>query len=161
MIEFPRLKEILDAFLAPWSVAASIAVGSAALLILRWFGNTDLEALPPWAFGAAWVALVHAGVVLCIRTVQSLRNFGVRLYRRRRQRNRINQLLDTLSPEEREVIGHLLQLNQRSLTAPLTSTHLAALIQKGLLVRGRGVFAATDWPHTIPEDVWEQLEPIL
>lgn len=158
MNSMPRLREFLDAFLAPWQVAAGILFGTALILVLRGYGVADLTSLPNWIFGVGWLLLVYSGVVLAIRIGQSSGRClqGVRAKQQRRRR--INQDLDTLSQEEREVIKYLLSNNQRSITGRIIAGHFAPLVQKGLLIRAVGTYSILDWPHTVPDDVWEELK---
>ena len=157
MDAMPRLREFLDAFLVPWHVAAAIALGSGGLLALRSYGIADLSELPNWLFGLVWILLVYAGVVLLIRLAQSSGEGVERRRKKRRRRRWINDQLDTLGEKEREVFVFMLANNQRSVTGRIIAEHFAPLMQKGLLIRASGSYSILDWPHTVPDDVWNEL----
>jgi len=78
-------------------------------------------------------------------------------YRAKKQRDWINQNLDTLGAGEREVLSYMVERNQRSLAGRLAYGGFGTLVQKGLLIRGAGQFNIMEWPHTVPEDVWDEL----
>lgn len=138
-------------------MAAPIAIGSAGLLVLRWYGVSDLAALPSWVFGIVWIAFVYASVVLLIRIIQSVDAWIKRALKKRHRCQWINKNLDTLSEEERDVFAYMLKNNQRSVTGPFGNSHFAPLVQKGLLICASGAYRQSGWPHTVPDDVWEEL----
>ena len=154
----PKLKDFLDAFDAPWPVAAGVAVGSGVLLYLHGLGIKYLRALPDWADTTLFVLVVYGSVVVGMKILVGLGHMIGR-YRAKRQRIRnIDSALDSLNAEERGVFSYLIGNNQRSFTTNITDAHVATLIQKRLIVRGSGDHSILNWPHTVPSDVWNALQ---
>jgi hypothetical protein len=66
--------------------------------------------------------------------------------------------LDTLSEEERALLFAMRELNQRSISRPITDPVAISLKQKGLLLQGSGVGHMMNWPFVIPANVWKELK---
>lgn len=71
---------------------------------------------------------------------------------------RVLTYLDTLSYDEKEILSYLILSNQQSFTADMASSKLATLKQKHLVAMGSGVHSQLDWPYTIPDFVWAELQ---
>ena len=153
----PKLRDFLDAFDVPWPVAGGVALGSGILIYLHDHDLKYLRQLPDWADTLLFVLFVYGAVVIVMKVLGWFAHANKQRLATLKRFRGINAALDSLNAEEREVLSCLVENNQRSFTTNLADSHVATLLQKGLLVRGEGSHSILDWPHTVPDEVWMHL----
>ena len=158
------------------STAAAVTVASVAVLVLAEAGALRLGSLPDWARVALAIAAIFSFAILCAKVWDWYRD-------RQSERQRVGRseaerleeaqraeearmqaerevlgYLDTLSPREREILSYLVQMNQQSFTCNMAGERIAPLKQKGLVQMASGVHTQMNWPFTVPNFVWAELQ---
>lgn len=158
------------------STAAAVAAASILVFVMAEAGWFHLDTLPAWlkaiiaAVAVLALALVGGNVAQWFIDESSKKKER----RREEEEHRAEQhkkeeaqaqyrrqalgYLDTLSGLEREIFSYLVQKTQQSFTTDMSGTRIGTLLQKGLVEMGSGVHGALDWPFTIPNFVWEELQ---
>jgi hypothetical protein len=161
LLESLKLPDILK---ASATQALALAVACAAILYLSKIGL--LPALEAWmvlaaAFvgifaGALWAALVVRETVKLI----DIRTRWGRWQRKKGRRKAVADYIPHMNVHEREIIGYLLERNEKSFDCAADGGYAATLLGRGMLVRtlqpGQ-VFDMEHVPMTVPDDVWDVL----
>lgn len=156
----PSLKEFVDAMGAAWPVAAAISVGSFGILGAERAGVSYVDGLPDPLKTAVFFLAVFSGAVCLIAILQTLFK-GVASWRAKRnekslRHKQIAKLLD-LPPDEHHIMSWLFSANKQAFPAELADRRLVGLRQKGLIVQEGGTNSILDWPHFVPDHVWEAM----
>ncbi len=139
---------------------ARVTAGLAAFFGVFWlFGGGPLDelGLPPAAHTLTGVACLASLAALATQAVPRLWNTARSAWAERRRRAEVIKYLDTLSPDEREVIVGCVRDNQQS---ALLAIHMGvgpSLEAKGILIRA-GMGHSMGYPYIIPAFVWDYLQ---
>ena len=158
------------------STAAAVAIASILVFVMSELGWFYLDVLPAWlkamiaAVAALALALVGGNVLQWLidesakkkeRRSQEEERRGEELQNDEAQANFRRQVLgylNTLSNSEREILSYLVQKNQQSFSGDLAGEWIGPLKQKRLVEASSGVHTQREWPFTIPNFVWEELQ---
>ena len=159
----PQWLDILKA--SGWKTAA--IAGAAALLIVLNSRKTLPVALDPWILETAEVAVILCGSLTVFSLLSGIvtaskplrMKFSRHQAVRRAQRD-VKEAIPQLTVKEREILGYLIQKNQRHFSYTQDGGYASTLIAKRFLtfagVPGQ-VFTAYDFPFEVPKHVWEVL----
>ena len=155
----PRWLEILKAG-GGQAAAAAIACG----LFLLAASKEWMPPPEPWMIHGAVFGLALFGLLAVVAVASAAnRLFPVRVwflhYYNRRQRKRLAEAyIPHMTPKEREIIGYLLNKNQKMFTAAHDGGYAVTLISRGIIIRalqgGQG-FYQDDTPFAVPDEIWE------
>jgi hypothetical protein len=161
LFEGLKLPDILK---ASATQALALAVACAAILYLSKTGL--LPPLEPWmtlvaAFvgifaSALWLALMIGGALKLI----DIQSRWSRWQRRKARRKAVADYIPHMTDDERNIIGFLLERNQKAFDCAADGGLAATLIGRGIVVstlRSGQVFDMERVPMTVPDDVWEVL----
>jgi hypothetical protein len=158
------------------STAAAVAVACIMILVMAFAGWFFLDTLPAWVKAVVAAVAFLAIALTGGNVLQWFIDESSKKRERRRQeeeqraeerkredtqerhRQKVLGYLDTLSDREYEILSYLVQKNQQSFTAEMGGTRIATLQQKGLIEMATGIYSSIDWPYTIPNFVWEELQ---
>lgn len=157
------LKGLNDLLRATWLQALALAIACWGFIYATRVGL--VPAPEPWVLQlAAFLGLLSAAlwVLLAGHAVWRGASAGVRNWSERRQaRKQVAAYIPYMTEQEREIIGCLLERNQKSFTCALDGGHATTLIARGIVVQatrpGR-TYDTDDIPMVIPEDVWKVLD---
>jgi len=150
-----KFLDILKAVqLPPRFLLAAAAVGLLFLLMpatwAEWLGISAVL-----AEGRGWIALGASAAFFF--GVAQLVPLVLRWWRRREALREIVEALDSLSDDERMLLGYCAYRNRRTVLLQVTGAEANCahgLCQKGLMEGASGGGSILGWPHTIPSAVW-------
>jgi hypothetical protein len=154
----PSLKDFVEAMSTSWPVALAIFLGSSATLIGEAYGIEYLATLPNWLLGTAFLLAVFSGAVLAVSLLRSVLSQIARPFRIRRIRKWKAQHIEKLQrmpTQEIHVLAWVAAQNTQVFLAPLNDAALEPLIAKGYVEIVPGHHSVLDWPHRIPDHVWD------
>jgi len=150
-----KFLDILKAIqLPPRFLFAAAALGLFFLLMpVSWAQWLHIQGV--LEVGRGWIALGTA----CAFTFGTAQLFPliVRWWRRRIAIRQTVESLDSLSVDERMLLGYCAYRKRRTVLLQLTSAEANCahgLCQKGLMEEASGEGSLLGWPYTIPSDVW-------
>ena len=156
--------KLSDIFKASGSQAFALAVACGGFLYLSKSGF--VPPLEPWVLPLVAFAGIFAGALwgaLALRSLWNLVDLGSHWKRRRLSRARrkaVENYIPHMSEQERQIIGYLLERNQKSFDCDVDGGNAAPLIARGIIVcalrRGQ-MFDMDRMPMTVPDDVWDVL----
>jgi len=152
------LTDFLNAIqLPPRFLFAAAALGLLFLLMpVSWVQWLRIETV--LAEGRGWIAL-GTSCAFFFGTAQ-LFPLIARWWRRRIAIRQTVESLDSLSEDERMLLGYCAYKKRRTLFLQLTSAEANCahgLCQKGLMEEASGGGSILGWPYTIPSDVWPHI----
>lgn len=158
------------------STAAAVASASILVFVMSELGWFYLDILPTWMKALFAIVAILALALVGGNVVQWLIDEAAKKKERsRKEEERRNEqrqkdeaqanyrqnvlgYLNTLSDREREILSYLVQKNQQSFSADMAGERIGPLKQKGLVDMSSGVHTQMEWPFTIPNFVWEELQ---
>ncbi len=158
------------------STAAAVASASILVFVMSELGWFYLDILPTWMKALIAIVAVLALALVGGNVVQWLIDESAKKKERRRKeeerreeqrqkdeaqanfRRQVLGYLNTLSDSEREILSYLVQKNQQSFSGDMAGERIGPLKQKGLVEMASGVHTQMEWPFTIPNFVWEELQ---
>jgi len=156
----PNLKDYVEALQAGWFPALASLVGCSIIVAGDWFKVPYLSANPEWLINVA----VYVGVFSFAVLVANLVYLPLKLWRalkRRRERKlaqeAVNRRIEQAPDEEKGVLAYLVTTNRQAFTAKLGNPQLAPMVSKGLIVVQPGQHSRLEWPHVVPDVVWDIL----
>lgn len=156
----PSLKEFIDAMDTSWPVALTIFFAASALLYADHSGIRYVQGLPTWFVGAVFVAAVLSGSVVASAAVRKLFALAMRPFVTRRRRIAQVKHVEGLSGLPNNEIAILIWAaaqNTQVFLAPLNHKFLEPLVAKGYVVILPGMHTVHEWPHSIPDHIWQDL----
>lgn len=164
----PSIKDLLDAFAASWRVALVALLASVSFLAADFYKLEYVADTPRWVINGAFIVGVVSGAVLCsylIAQTAILLAYPFKAYARFREKKKINRELKlhaeglhNLPRHQKYILAYFFTTKQKAFPATFNHHRLVALIQLGYVVRQAGTYSALDWPHYIPQHVWDELE---
>lgn len=156
----PGLKEFIDAMGASWPVALAACIGSISILVGEGFGISYLATLPRLVFGIAFLIAAFSGAVLIVAIiVKSIAGIEDHRTRRRRAEAKKRHIaaLNNLPDEEKAVLNYVASCRTQVFLASMNHNRLEPLIAKGYVEVVRGMHSVVDWPHKVPDHIWNEL----
>ena len=93
------------------------------------------------------------------RQAQQTREKSEQAERRRQEsQQQVLKELDRLSEKEKAMLGWLLKKETSTASMDWKNETAGLLVSRGLLVRSQELHPRTDWPHSVPDFVWEELQ---
>lgn len=166
----------LKALDMPAHVTSGLAIGSGAVLLAERHELLYIHTLPVWVKAIIGVVFVMSALMaLANLSRYGLMRIGAARERQQLAKEQIAQAaaerqrkieyetdvlryLDTLNRKKRKTLAYLTTHNEQSFNARIGGSSVSTLVQKGLLVPGKGVASAVEWPYTVPDFVWEELQ---
>lgn len=152
-----KLSDVFAALEIPWPVSLGAAGVSGAFLYLLDNNSHYVQGVPDWAYPAATIVFLTGTVVTIVHLLRILISANNRRRWRRQREHQIFRELETLTPQEIEIMQQLYRSGRRSFNARLIEERIATLCSKGLIEKMSGAYSVLDWPHVIPHDVWEAM----
>lgn len=117
-----------------------------------------LNLLPGWAI-AIFVAIGILSFLLFLARLWELfiRNFNSWRFSRTAKQKTLEHL-DTIDEKEKLYLGTLVRENMRSFNTKLSDPTAHSLAEKGLVERATGAGSRLEWPHIVPDYVWQELQ---
>jgi Super-infection exclusion protein B len=115
-----------------------------------------------WAVGLGFViALTWLVVTGLLWFARWSHHRAIRFRTIHQDKLRVEAMIPQMSPREREIVGCLLQMNQRMFTNTPDGGHAVTLVSKGvvrLALKPGQTFPYYETPYEIPEHIWSVLE---
>ncbi|KAB2656277.1 hypothetical protein F9K94_17410 [Brucella tritici] len=164
----PTIKDLLDAFAASWRVALVALVASTALLAADWYKLEYVADTSRWVINGAFIVGIVSGAILISYMVAQLAKviaYPFKVYAERKSKKDVESKLKahaegihSLPRDQKYILAYFYTTKQRAFPAMFNHPRLVALIQLGYVARAGGTHSAIDWPHYIPQHIWDELE---
>lgn len=157
---FPSLKEFVEAMGVAWPIAFSIWLGSCSILLAAYLDVSYVRHLADWFLTTVFIVAVFSGAAWLTAVMRGLLAAGKRYLSRRADREdqlqRINRLND-LPAHEHQIMAFLCTTNTQVFPAQYADGRLVGLVEKGLINRQPGEHNMLDWPHAVPNFIWDEM----
>ena len=160
MSGLPSLKDFVEAMGVAWPIAFAIWLGSCAILLAAHMGVTYVAHLPDWLLTLAFLLAVFSGAVCCAAALREFISTGTWLVAgRAAKKDRLQRLirLNDLPAHEHQIMAFLCMTNTQVFPAQYADARLVGLIEKGLINRQGGQHSILDWPHAVPNFIWDEM----
>jgi Super-infection exclusion protein B len=134
-------------------------------ILLVHFDHISLSTVPTWVWPSILIVACISGAVTFVN-MASMAIDAFHEHRTKKQKlrtleaTRANSLayLNTLNPAERKVLAYLVQNNERSVSAPLTTGSVLSLCKKGILAMTSGPQNILETISIVPDYVWKEIQ---
>lgn len=157
----PSLKEFVEAMGVAWPIAFAALLGSATIVYGHHEALPYLADLPRWFVALFLIIAIFSASICATRLVTKTFEI-VRAFKDGRKASaarwkRVQWLYD-LPDHEHEVMAYFFTRKMQAFPAEYGHGMLVGLRQKGLIVAQSGQHSILDYPHVIPEYIWEAME---
>lgn len=163
----PSIKDLLDAFAANWRVALVALLASAGLLAADFYKLEYVTDTPRWVINGAFIVGIVSGAVLISYLVSQVARFiswPFLWYRERvKAKNNEKKLqehaagIHDLPVDQRYILAYFFTTKERAFAAEINHRRLVPLITMGYVKQQAGTHGVLDWPHFIPEHIWQEM----
>jgi hypothetical protein len=156
----PTLKEFVDAMSVGWPIAMSVFVACTGLLVADYWQIVYFANAPAWILTVLFVVAVFSGSI-CATELVRLAARGIRRIWDKMQIEKIKKLqiarLNQLNDSETEILQYLYSMKTQHFPYELGEGRLVSLRQKGLITAASGTNDMMEWPHSVPDHVWNEM----
>lgn len=160
MSGFPSLKDFVEAMGVAWPIAFAIWLGSCGILLASYIGVPYAIGLPSWVLTLAFIVGMFSAAICATTALRELIALCGKLLRWRADKTdrlqRLARLVD-LPVHEHQIMAFLCITNTQVFPMPYADRRLVGLIEKGLINRQVGEHSLLDWPHAVPNFIWEEM----
>lgn len=156
----PSIKDFIEAMQTTWPVALGIFLGSAAILGADALGVSYVSGLPQWVLGTAFIVSALSASILIVAVIRGLVDLIAGPFRRRRMRERQKRHIDDIEKlprDEQYVLFWAASNNTQVFLAEFNNRLLLPLISKQYIIVHTGTHHIHEWPHHIPDYIWDYL----
>lgn len=156
----PSLKDFVEALGTTWPVALAALLGSTAVLTANAYDIAYAAGLADWILTMLFVVAVFAAGVCISKLIQTAIHgltWVAKWRRTAKYRGRQIKWLNNLPHTEHILMSHLFTANRQAFAYTYGESRFVGLVQKGLVVVRDGQYSLLDWPHIIPDHIWEEM----
>lgn len=163
----PSIKDLLDAFAASWRVALVALLASIGLLAADYYKLDYVADTSRWVINGAFIVGIVSGAILISFLVAQLARLAIWPYRyyQRKELSKLNKAeldkhaagIHDLPDEQRYILAYFFTTKQRAFPAEINHRRLVPLITLGYVRQNTGTHGVLDWPHFIPEHIWQEM----
>ncbi len=157
---FPSLKEFVEAMSVAWPVAFAICLASCGTLLAAYLGVPYATHFPDWLLTMAFLLAIFSGAVCMTTALRGLISAGKKLlywrWKKKDQAQRLSRLND-LPVHEHRIMAFLCTTNTQVFPMQYSDARLVGLIEKGLINRQPGQHHLLNWPHAVPNFIWDEM----
>lgn len=157
----PSLKDFVDAMGVAWPIALTAFLGSAAVVYGHHEAFPYLVDLPRWSIASFAIVAIFSAAICVTRIVTKAIEIALSWKRSRLigvARLKQVEMLYDLPENEHEIMSYFFSMNMRAFPALYGHSSLVGLRQKGLILTQNGSHPAINFPHYIPDHIWEAME---
>jgi hypothetical protein len=157
---FPSLKDFVEAMGVAWPIAFAICLASCGTLLAAHLGVPYVAHLADWLQTLVFLLAAFSGAVCLTAVFRELISAGKKLLSLREEKKDQAQRLSRLGnlpDHEQEIMAFLCTTNTQFFPAHRADGRLVGLIEKGLINRQPGEHTILNWPHAIPDFIWDEM----
>ncbi|NVM43196.1 hypothetical protein HWX16_23210 [Ochrobactrum intermedium] len=166
-VKMPSIKDLLDAFAASWRVALVALLASAGILVADFYKLEYVADTSRWIINGAFIVGIVSGAILISYLVSQLARViswpFLWYLAKTREKDKEKKLqehaagIHDLPEEQRYILAYFFTTKERAFAAEINHRRLVPLITRGYVKQQGGTHGALDWPHFIPEHIWNEM----